>query len=121
MLSHLVLKLQILDIFTLLLLLLFIIITVNLDFKEKIKEGFLFDFFGLFLPSFLFVFLLHDRYSNVLAWFPVDLISKAFLYDLIIELELFVNFGVCEPLVFREVEINPQLFEVLGFASLHFQ
>lgn len=71
--SHLVLKLEILDIFAVFFVFIVLLVTVDLDFQEEVEERFLLDLLGLFL--FLLVLLLDDLDSDVLSLLPVDLVT----------------------------------------------
>ena len=72
-LSHLILKFQILHVLVPLIILLLFLIAVDLYLKEEVEERFLLDLLGLFF--FLLVLLLDDLDGDVLALLPVDLIA----------------------------------------------
>ena len=72
-LSHLILKFQILHVLIPLIILLLFLIAVDLYLKEEVEERFLLDLLGLFF--FLLVLLLDDLDGDVLALLPVDLIA----------------------------------------------
>jgi hypothetical protein len=112
------LVLQILNILLVLLILLSLVVLlgVDLDVEEEVEEALLLDLLGLLL--FLLVLLLDDLDGDVLALLPGDGIAEALLDLLAVQLELLVQLGIGEPLVLTEVEIHPQLLQVLTLARL---
>ncbi len=96
---------------------LFFRIRVKLDLFEKVEEGWLFYLF-CFLSTF-FAFFLHCLHCDVLSLFPVNLISVTFFDFGFFNIEMFANFSVWKPLIFREVEIDWEFFQILSFFSLN--
>ena len=88
-------------------------VAVDLDFLEEVEEGLLLHFFRLLLASLLLVLLLDDLHCDVLALLPLDHIALALFDDLSLKHELLVQFLVEEPLVLREIEVDPECLEVL--------
>jgi hypothetical protein len=118
-LSHLVLELQFLNVLCALVVFGLLLFAVYFNVKEEVKERFFFDLFSLLFTSLLLVFLFDDFDGDVFALLPGDLVPRTLLDDLALELELFVELGIGKPLVFGEVEVNPDLLEVFGLSCLN--
>ena len=81
----------------------FLFIFSQINFFEEVEEG-----LNFLLNSFLFIFifLLDSFDSDVLSFFPVDIITKTSFDFISFKFELFGKSSVGEPFVFRESENN---------------
>jgi len=119
--THFVLEFECLDVVVLGLGLgfVFLFVWVDLDFFEKVKEWWLFDLFSL--GSTFLSFLFDDLDGDVLACFPVDLVSVSFLDFGVFDIEVFADLFVWEPFVLREIECNCELCQVSTLFSLNLE
>lgn len=79
-------------------LILFLIVAINLDVVEEVKEALVLDLLGLLFCTLLFL-LFDQLHRDIFPLLPTDSSTVTLFYYITFDLELFLQLIVAEPLV----------------------